>query len=93
MIRSPFKEKDKARIQPSRSHARGTVEVHPKLMEGLVDLEGFSHIFILYVFHNSSGYSLRIKPFLDNKERGLFAIRYPRRPNQIGLSVIQLLAL
>lgn len=92
VIRSPFTEKDQTPIQTSRSNARGTVEVDPKFIEGLADLEGFSHIFILYAFHNSSGYSLRIKPFLDNKERGLFATRYPRRPNQIGLSVVQLLA-
>ena len=92
VIHSPFTEKKQTPIQASRSQARGTIEVDQKFMGGLQDLEGFSHIFILYAFHNTSGYSLRVKPFLDHKERGLFSTRYPRRPNQIGLSVVQLLA-
>jgi len=60
--------------------------------EGLEDLEGFSHIFLLYVFHESSGYSLLVKPFLDDQLRGLFATRHPCRPNPIGLSVVRLIA-
>jgi tRNA-Thr(GGU) m(6)t(6)A37 methyltransferase TsaA len=66
------------------------VEVYPEYAEGLQDLEGFSHIFLLYAFHESSGYSLLVKPFLDNQLRGLFATRHPARPNPIGLSVVRL---
>lgn len=91
VIHSPFTEKDHTPIQASRSGAIGTVEIAPEFLDGLQDLEGFSHIFILYAFHCSSGYSLRVKPFLDDKERGLFATRYPYRPNPIGISVVRLL--
>jgi tRNA-Thr(GGU) m(6)t(6)A37 methyltransferase TsaA len=66
------------------------VSVFPKYAEGLADLEGFSHILLLYAFHCSKGYELKVKPFLDNKYRGLFATRYPRRPNPIGLSLVRL---
>ena len=90
IIHSPFKRKQATPIQPSRSHERGTVEVYPEYVEGLQDLEGFSHIYLLYVFHRSSGYALRLKPFLDTTERGLFSTRYPARPNPIGLSVVRL---
>jgi tRNA-Thr(GGU) m(6)t(6)A37 methyltransferase TsaA len=93
MIRTPFTEKEQTPIQASRSQAIGTVEIDSKFRDGLQDLEGFSHIILLYIFHSSSGYSLRIKPFLDHKERGLFATRYPYRPNPIGLSIVQLLSI
>jgi tRNA-Thr(GGU) m(6)t(6)A37 methyltransferase TsaA len=64
--------------------------VLPDYAEGLEDLEGFSHIFLLYIFHDSSGYALRVRPFLDDREHGLFATRHPCRPNPIGLSVVGL---
>lgn len=89
-IHSPFTQKDQTPIQASRSQISGSVELDPEFAAGLQDLEGFSHIILLYVFHQSSGYSLHVKPFLDNQERGLFATRYPCRPNPIGLSVVQL---
>jgi tRNA (adenine37-N6)-methyltransferase len=91
-IHSPFTDKSKTPIQASRSQAKGSVEVYPEFAEGLQDLEGFSHIFLLYAFHESSGYSLLVKPFLDDKLHGLFATRYPYRPNPIGLSVVRLTA-
>jgi tRNA-Thr(GGU) m(6)t(6)A37 methyltransferase TsaA len=90
VIHSPFTEKSQAPIQSSRSQAMGVAEVFPEFAEGLQDLEGFSHIILLYVFHRSSGYSLLAKPFLDDQLHGLFATRYPYRPNRIGLSVVQL---
>jgi tRNA-Thr(GGU) m(6)t(6)A37 methyltransferase TsaA len=68
----------------------GRVEVYPDYAAGLQDIEGFSHIILLYVFHRASDYTLSVKPFLDDRERGLFATRYPSRPNQIGLSIVQL---
>jgi tRNA-Thr(GGU) m(6)t(6)A37 methyltransferase TsaA len=91
IIHTPFKQKEDVPIQPCRSSAHGEVEVFKKYEEGLKDIEGFSHIILIYYFHKSEGYSLKVKPFLDNKLRGLFATRAPRRPNQIGLSVVKLL--
>jgi tRNA-Thr(GGU) m(6)t(6)A37 methyltransferase TsaA len=91
VIYSPFTDKGQTPIQPSRSQAVGQVEVYPEFAEGLQDVEGFSHIILLYVFHCSTGYTLRVKPFLDDQWRGLFATRYPCRPNPIGLSVVRLL--
>ncbi len=91
VIHTPFSEKASTPIQPTRSTARGVVEVEPAYADGLQDLEGFSHVILLYLFHQSSGYALRVKPFLDDQPRGLFATRYPARPNPIGLSVVRLL--
>ncbi len=92
VIHSPFTEKDQTPIQASRSQAIGYVKVFPEFAGGLQDLEGFSHIILLYAFHCSTGYSLQVKPFLDDQLRGLFATRHPCRPNPIGLSVVRLLA-
>jgi tRNA-Thr(GGU) m(6)t(6)A37 methyltransferase TsaA len=92
VIHSQFNDKKLTPIQPSRSQAVGQVEVSPEFAEGLQDIEGFSHIILLYTFHQSEGYSLRVKPFLDDQLRGLFATRYPCRPNPIGLSVVRLIA-
>jgi len=93
IIHSPFTEKKGTPIQPTRSQTIGTVEVYPDYMDGLLNLEGFSHIILLYAFHQSSGYSLRVKPFLDDQERGLFSTRYPYRPNPIGLSIVELVSI
>lgn len=91
VIHSPFAELEGMPVQPAgAAGAGGTVEVFAPYQEGLQDLEGFSHIFLLYHFHLSRGYSLRIVPFLDDRERGLFATRAPKRPNPIGLSVVRL---
>ncbi len=92
IIHSPFTDKSQTPIQASRSKAKGVVEVYPEYAAGLQDLEEFSHIFLLYAFHESSGYSLLVKPFLDDQRHGLFATRYPCRPNPIGLSVVRLTA-
>jgi tRNA (adenine37-N6)-methyltransferase len=92
MIHSPFTDKKQTPIQPTRSQEIGRVEVFPEFADGLLDLEGFTHIILLYVFHQSNGYTLHVKPFLDDQLHGLFATRYPCRPNPIGLSVVRLLA-
>lgn len=92
VIHSPFDDKSQTPIQPTRSRAVGKVEVFPEFSVGLQDMEGFSHIFLLYVFHRSVGYSLQVKPFLDDKLRGLFSTRHPCRPNPIGLSIVRLMA-
>jgi tRNA (adenine37-N6)-methyltransferase len=92
VIHSPFDGKSRTPIQPTRSQSVGNGEVYPEYEDGLQDLEGFSHIILLYAFRCSTGYTLRVKPFLDDQLRGLFATRYPCRPNPIGLSVVRLLA-
>lgn len=77
-------------VQPSGAAGiKGQIELLPEFSEGLQDLEGFSHIILLYRFHRSSGFSLKVKPFLDNSERGLFSTRAPKRPNPIGLSIVK----
>jgi tRNA (adenine37-N6)-methyltransferase len=91
VIRSPYKQKEKAPIQASRSNARGTVEVDPTFEDGLKDIEGFSHIILFYTFDRLQGYTLLVKPFLDDKEHGLFATRFPARPNPLGFSIVKLL--
>jgi tRNA (adenine37-N6)-methyltransferase len=91
IIHSPFTSKEETPIQPSRSQATGTIEILSQFAEGLDDLDGFSHIVLIYVFDRSEGYSLRVQPFLDDRAHGVFATRYPNRPNPLGLSVVQLL--
>jgi tRNA-Thr(GGU) m(6)t(6)A37 methyltransferase TsaA len=91
LIRSPFNQRDQTPIQPCRSRAKGQVEVLPDYEAGLIDLDAFSHIILLYFFHQAEpGCVLEVVPFLDDQPKGLFATRYPRRPNPIGLSVVRL---
>jgi len=90
-IRSPFTRPEQTPIQPYRSQTAGQVEVLPPYEAGLQDIEGFSHIILVYHFHRAApGYDLLVTPFLDDRPKGLFATRYPRRPNTIGLSVVRL---
>ena len=91
VIHTPYNKLSDCPIQPSRSQDVAEVEVFEEYKEGLLDLDGFSHIILLFLFHRSDGYSLKVKPFLDNHLRGLFATRAPRRPNPIGLSVVRLI--
>ena len=94
VIHSPFKQTKGMPIQPAGPRGvAGTVEVIPEYGDGLKDLEGFSHIFLLYHFHLSQGYSLMVKPYLDDSLRGVFATRAPRRPNAIGISVVRLVGI
>ena len=91
IIHSPFKKPEGTPIQPSAAKGvRGEVDLFPEFAEGLEDLAGFSHIILLYHFHLSKKYHLKVKPFLDDEYRGLFATRAPARPNAIGLSVVRL---
>jgi tRNA-Thr(GGU) m(6)t(6)A37 methyltransferase TsaA len=91
VIHSPFKTVEGVPIQPAGAVGiRGTVEVFPEFVEGLKDLEGFSHIILIYHFHRVKGYQLEVTPFLDERPHGVFATRAPRRPNAIGLSVVRL---
>jgi len=78
-------------IQPAGAIGiAGTIELDPEYADGLKDIEGFSHIILIYHFHLSTGFSLLVKPFLDDMLRGLFSTRAPRRPNPIGLSIVRL---
>jgi tRNA (adenine37-N6)-methyltransferase len=91
IIHSPFSEIKGMPIQPSGAKGiKGTIELMPEFAEGLRDLEGFSHIILIYHLHLSTSFSLKVKPFLDDQLRGVFATRAPRRPNPIGLSVVRL---
>lgn len=91
-VHSPWTSREGMPIQPSLSGgATGWVEILEELREGLADLDGFSHIVLLSHLHESSGFELKVVPFLDTVERGLFATRAPRRPNPIGISVLRLL--
>jgi len=91
-IHSPFKQPSGTPIQPAGAQDReGTVEVVPEYAAGLKDIDGFSHITLLYQFHLSKGYSLAVKPYMDDQSRGVFATRAPSRPNPIGISVVRLI--
>lgn len=93
IIHSPFTEPRGMPIQPAGARGvAGTVEVFDEFRDGLADLDGFSHVILLYHFHRSEGFSLSVVPFLDAQARGVFATRAPRRPNPIGLSVVKLCA-
>jgi len=92
IIHSPYTKLHGMPIQPSAARGvKGQVEVVKKYLPALSDLEGFSHIYLLYYFHLTKSVQLRVIPFLDDQERGLFATRAPKRPNPIGLSVVKLI--
>jgi tRNA (adenine37-N6)-methyltransferase len=94
LIHSPYSGPEGVPIQSVFANGmRGSVEVFPEFAEALADLEGFSHIILLYYLHMVKGYALRCRPFLDTQDRGVFATRAPRRPNPIGLSVVRLLGI
>ena len=91
IIHSPFTKPEGMPIQPTgAAGVHGTVQLFEEYHAGLLDLDGFSHIILLYHFHRSQGFSLKVIPFMDNQSRGLFATRAPNRPNPIGLSIVQL---
>ena len=94
LIHTPFLELEGMPIQPAgAAGVKGTIEVFEEFRTGLKDLEGFSHIILLYLFHLSKGFNLEVIPFLDNVSRGVFATRAPKRPNPIGISLVQLEAI
>jgi tRNA-Thr(GGU) m(6)t(6)A37 methyltransferase TsaA len=91
VVHSPFKDVKGMPIQTvGAKGVGGTLEIEPQYQDGLKDLEGFSHIILIYHFHRSKGYSLEVKPFMDDDVRGVFATRAPQRPNPIGISVVKL---
>jgi len=91
IIHSPFTQPHGTPIQAASARdIEGTVEIFPEYVEGLKDIEGFSHIVLIYLFHLSRGWTLRLKPYMDNQLRGVFATRAPTRPNPIGISTVRL---
>jgi tRNA-Thr(GGU) m(6)t(6)A37 methyltransferase TsaA len=102
IIHTPYKRDGEAPHQAYKSEEIGEIEVFKEYEEGLKDVEGFSHLIILYMFHKPvkrsvkkehylDSFGLLVKPYLDDTPRGLFATRSPNRPNPIGLSVVELL--
>jgi len=92
IIHSPYPEPYGVPFQPSFGRGvEGTVEVFPEYAEGLADLDGFSHITLIYHLHRAQGYRLRVTPPHRRGTRGLFATRAPHRPNPIGVSTVRLL--
>lgn len=91
-IRSPFTSLSNMPVQPlGAMDIEGKVVVDSEFEEGLNDLEGFSHIYLLYHFHKAERTELSVVPFLDTQPRGVFATRSPLRPGHIGLSIVELL--
>ena len=92
-VRSPFTESSQIPKGPGARHdAEGVLEIRPELEAGLADIEGFSHLYILWIFDRVDGHDLTAHPPTDNRPHGVFATRSPRRPNPIGLTVVQLLS-
>jgi len=91
VIHAPFKEPHSAPMQVIKARdIDGYIEMFSDFLEGLKDLEGFSHIIILFHMHEVKDFSLLVKPELDNEFRGVFSTRSPRRPNPIGLTIAEL---
>ena len=91
-VESPYTDsKEIPRGLGAKHDAEGILRILPELEAGLVDIEGFSHLYVIWVFDRTSGFELTACPPSDNRAHGVFATRSPRRPNPIGLTVVQLL--
>lgn len=91
-VRSPYHDPAQIPKGPGAEHrAAGVLEILPQLEAGLTDIEGFSHLFVLWVFDRVEGFDLLATPPTDTRPHGVFATRAPRRPNPIGLTVVTLL--
>jgi tRNA (adenine37-N6)-methyltransferase len=92
VIRSPYADTKQIPKGPgAEHHAEGILEFLPQYEAGLTDIEGFSHLYVLWVFDRASDYDLIATPPIDNRPHGVFATRSPQRPNPIGLTVVRLL--
>lgn len=92
IIHTPFIDIEGMPVQPSGSRkAKGYIELKEEFVPGLFDLEGFSHITLIYHFHLVTSYKLYVVPFIDDNAHGIFATRAPLRPNPIGLSTVKIL--
>lgn len=91
-VKSPYKEtREVPKGLGARHEAEGTLEILPEFEPGLADIDGFSHLIVLWEFDRSSGFELLGTPPCDDRPHGVFATRSPRRPNPIGLTVVGLL--
>jgi tRNA-Thr(GGU) m(6)t(6)A37 methyltransferase TsaA len=91
VIHSPHTEAERTPIQPAYARGiRGSAEIFPAYADGLLDLEGFSHIHLIYYLHRAGEPRLIIQPFLEDTPHGIFATRGPNRPNPLGLSIVRL---
>ena len=91
-VRSPYKNtKEIPKGFGAKHEAEGILEILPHFGAGLTDIEGFSHLFVVWVFDRSEGFELVGTPPIDDRPHGVFATRSPRRPNPIGLTVVELL--
>lgn len=90
IIHTSYKTVSDMPIQPMAATAEAYIELFPEYVEGLLDIEGFSHLTLLYNFHKVEGYHLQVTPFMDTVEHGIFSTRSPKRPNAIGLSTVKL---
>ena len=91
-VSSPFKNTSEVpRGLGAKHEEEGTLNILPELEAGLTDIEGFSHLFVVWEFDRSQGFELLGTPPSDNRQHGVFATRSPRRPNPIGLTVVELL--
>ena len=92
VIHSRHTKPEETPIQPVfAADCKGEVEVFSEFEEGLVDVEHYSHLYLLYYLHKAGNVQLRAKPFLQNQLHGIFSTRAPARPNHIGLSIVKLL--
>ncbi len=90
IIHSPHKSIEDMPIQPKgASEIAGHIIIDEKFIDGLQDLNGFSHIYLLYSFHEATRTELLVTPFMDTQKRGVFATRSPLRPNHIGISIVK----
>jgi tRNA-Thr(GGU) m(6)t(6)A37 methyltransferase TsaA len=91
-VTSPYRSVDQVPRGPGAEHtAEGEIELRPELEAGLADIEGFSHLYVVWVFDRSEGFDLVVTPPTDDRPHGVFATRSPRRPSPIGLTVVELL--
>ena len=90
IIHSPFREKEGMPLQPIRSQEAGVLEVFPDYEQGLQDIEGFSHLILLYHFHQEPQTRMLVKSYIEDSIHGVFATRSPKRPNHLGISTVEL---
>jgi tRNA (adenine37-N6)-methyltransferase len=92
VLRGPYHDtREIPKGRGAQHEAEGWLELRPEFAPGLQDIEGFSHLYVLWVFHGAEGFDLLVTPPSDTRAHGVFATRAPRRPNPLGLTVVQLL--
>jgi tRNA-Thr(GGU) m(6)t(6)A37 methyltransferase TsaA len=93
IIHTPFKTVENIPIQPAAAQdSEGWIELFNDYKEGLSDLNGFSHIYVIFHLHKCQNFKLKVIPFLDTVERGIFSTRSPARPNPVGLSIVEIVS-